>query len=64
MVKMYKYKVAGHTFAVSLPEGYTQENYLKPYLPFISTEDTKPLFILRLALSDTLKELEPGTVRE
>lgn len=64
MEKMYKYKVAGHTFAVSLPEGYTQEEYLKPYLPFTSTDDTEPLFILRLALSDTLKELEPGTVRE
>lgn len=64
MEKMYKYKVAGHTFAVSLPEGYTQEDYLKPYLPFTSTDDTEPLFRLRLALSDTLKELAPGTVRE
>ena len=64
MEKMYKYTVAGHTFAVSLPEGYAQENYLKPYIPFICAEEAEPIFTLRLALSDTLKELAPGKVRE
>ena len=64
MEKMYKYTVAGHTFAVSLPEGYTQEEHLKPYLPFVCTDETEPLFTLRLALSDTLKELAPGKVLE
>ena len=64
MEKMYKYTVAGHTFGVTLPEGYTQEEYLKPYLPFVSADETEPLFRLRLALSDTLKELAPGELVE
>ncbi len=64
MEKMYKYSVAGHTFAVILPEGYTQEEHLKPYLPFICDDGMQPLFTLRLAFSDTLKELAPGKVRE
>jgi len=64
MEKMYKYVVAGHAFEVVLPDGYTQEEHLKPYLPFICTDETEPLFTLRLAFSDTLKELSPGKVRE
>lgn len=61
---MYKYKVAGHTFAVLLPEGYTQEEYLKPYLPFFSADDTEPLFTLKFATADSLRELNPGKVKE
>lgn len=61
---MNKYTVAGHTFGISLPEGYSQEEYLKPYLPFIADEAAETLFTLRLDFSDTLKELNPGVVRE
>ena len=64
MEKMYKYTVAGHTFAVSLPEGFAQEDYLQPYLPFVSQADPEPLFTLTLKLSDSLKALEPGKVIE
>lgn len=64
MEKMYKYTVAGHSFAVSLPEGYTQEEYLQSYLPFISTGDSEPLFTLKLDFVDNLKSLNPGIVRE
>lgn len=64
MKKMYRYTVAGHTFAVSLPEGYSQEEYLKPYLPFVADDEAQPLFHLELAFADTLKELSPGKVRE
>ena len=64
MEKMYKYTVAGHTFGVSLPDGFTQEEYLKPYLPFMSETEDKPLFTLKLKTSATLKELEPGVVKE
>ena len=64
MEKMYKYTVAGHTFAVSLPEGYTQEEYLSPYLPFISDDDAEPLFTLDLKTADSLKGLNPGKVKE
>ena len=62
MEKIYKYTVAGHTFGVSLPEAYTQEEYLKPYLPFVSNDDAESLFTLKFAISDTLKELNPGTL--
>ena len=64
MEKMYKYTVAGHTFGMSLPDGFTQEDHLKPYLPFVAGEEAEPLFTLRLAMSDTLKELNPGKVVE
>jgi hypothetical protein len=65
MEKMYKYTVAGHSFAVSLPEGYTQESYLHAYLPFVSQDQTvEPLFTLRLAFVDDLMSLNPGVVRE
>lgn len=60
MENMYKYTVAGHTFGVCLPGGYSQEEYLKPYLPFICDDETEPAFVLSLATSDTLKEIEPG----
>ena len=65
MEKMYKYTVAGHSFTVSLPEGYTQEEYLQPYIPFISTDEAfEPLFSLKLDFVDNLKSLNPGIVRE
>ena len=65
MEKMYKYTVAGHSFAVSLPEGYTQEEYLQAYLPFVSSDQTvDPLFTLKLAFVDDLRLLNPGIVRE
>ena len=63
MENMYEYTVAGHSFAVILPEGYSQEEYLSPYLPFMS-KDTDPLFTLRLATADSMKALNPGVVRE
>ena len=40
MEKLYKYTVAGHTFAVSLPEGFTQDKYLEPYLHFYFESET------------------------
>ena len=65
MEKMYKYTVAGHTFAVSLPAEFTQEDYLSPYLPFISEDQSQePLFTLNLEFADSLKALNPGVVRE
>ncbi len=63
MEKMYKYKVAGHVFAVSLPQGYTQEEYLKPYIPFVCEDDSDPLFTLRLEMADSLRELNPDGLK-
>jgi len=63
MENLYKYSVAGHTFAVCLPCGYSQEEYLQPYLPFIcDEEDRKPMFTLRLAVVESLAELGVGKV--
>ena len=65
MENFYKYTVAGHTFAVILPEGYSEEEYLPSYLPFIEKDsEVEPLFTLKLAFEDSLKALNPGVVRE
>lgn len=64
MEKIYTYTVAGHTFSVILPEGFTQEEYLKPYIPFVSSDDNEPLFTLRFDFADSLKSLNPGKVKE
>ena len=65
MEKMYKYTVAGHTFAVCLPDGYNQEEHLKSYLPFVDEDpSSEPIFTLKLAFAKNLKELNPGVVRE
>lgn len=64
MEKIYKYTVAGHTFGVSMPEGYAQEQYLQPYLPFVADEDSETLFTLRLETAGSLRELNPGKVKE
>ena len=34
MENMHKYVVAGHAFAVALPDGYTKEEHLAAYEPF------------------------------
>ena len=65
MENLYKYTVAGHTFAVILPEGYSEKEYLPSYLPFIErNSEVEPLFTLKLAFEDRLKTLNPGEVRE
>ena len=64
MENMFKYTVAGHTFAVVLPEGFSPEEYLKPYEPFVEKNDPDPLFTLELQLVPSLRENLPGKVRE
>lgn len=61
MGKCCKYTVAGHTFAVTLPEGYAAEDHLKPYAPFQCSDDSiEPLFSLDVVLTDNLSTLCPG----
>ena len=64
MENLYKYTVAGHTFAVSLPDGYLEQDYLSPYLPFKESDKTASLFTLRLEESESLRSLNPGEVLE
>ena len=64
MGNTFKYTVAGHTFAVWMPEGFDPSVYLQPYEPFVETGDAAPLFALKLEFADSLKETNPGRVRE
>ena len=65
METSHKYKVAGHTFVISLPEGYDRDKYLSPYEPFACDgSDEQPLITLRIALTDNLKEKAEGNVKE
>ena len=64
MGNTYKYTVAGHTFAVQMPEGFEPNVYLQPYEPFVENGDVAPLFTLRLEFADSLRETNPGKVRE
>ena len=48
MESSHKYTVAGHTFVITLPEGFRQETYLSPYSPFASEESSdEPLITVR-----------------
>lgn len=63
MENSYKYTVAGHTFRIILPEGYTDEMYLDQYSSFAS-EGEEPLFTLRVSLTDSLREAACGKVKD
>lgn len=62
MENMFKYTVAGHTFCVTLPEGYSAEDYLKPYAPFTEPADKAPLFTLELRIAPNLRDKVTGEV--
>lgn len=64
MRKSYKYDVAGHLFAVCLPEGFSKEEHLSPYEPFLTEDQGLPLFTLNVELVDDLRSVAPGHVRD
>ena len=64
MGNIYKYTVAGHTFAVCLPEEFDPQVHLKPYEPFVESGDVAPLFVLDLKVTESLRDTVPGKVRE
>lgn len=65
METSHKYTVAGHTFVITLPEGFGKEKYLSPYAPFEADEsDALPLITLKVTLTDSLKGVAEGTVKE
>lgn len=65
METSHKYTVAGHTFSISLPEGFEKEKYLSPYSPFEAEEsDAQPLITLKVALADNMKDIAQGKVKE
>ena len=65
MENSFKYIVAGHAFAVTLPDGFSKEEHLSPYEPFLCDDEAvEPLFRLRVELVDDLHETEPGVVKD
>ena len=62
MENVHKYMVAGHVFGISLPEGMSAQQLLKPYEPFCVNAASQALFTLRLELVGHLKSVVPGTV--
>ena len=64
MNNMLKYTVAGHTFGVALPEGFSPEEYLKPYEPFVETAEAETLFTLEMQVVPSLREKVQGNVIE
>ena len=60
-----KYIVAGHAFSVTMPEGFSREDHLSPYEPFIcNDESVQPLFSLKVELVDNLHDVNPGEVKD
>ena len=65
MENSYKYLVAGHAFSVSLPDGFSKEEHLSPYEPFLCNDDSvAPLFNLSVEFVDDLHEVAPGQVKD
>lgn len=65
MGNSYKYMVAGHAFCVTLPDGFSKEEHLAPYEPFLCTdEQVQPLFCLRVEFAEDLRDVRPGVVKE
>lgn len=65
MENSYKYTVAGHTFCISLPEGFEPEAYLGPYMPFAEEDmDAVPAINLKVKLVDSLRSVVTGEVKE
>lgn len=65
MGNSYKYTVAGHTFCISLPEGFDSQTHLAPYLPFAEEdEQAVPIIRLRLEIVDSLREVAKGEVKD
>lgn len=65
METSYKYTVAGHTFVITLPEGFEGNEYLSAYTPFTAEENAPdPIFSLKVCLTDSIKEVAGGKVKE
>ena len=62
MENMHKYIVAGHAFGISLPEGMSVQQLLKPYEPFAVDEAPQSLFDLRLEQVESLRSVAPAKV--
>ena len=65
MENSYKYTVAGHTFCISLPQGFDKDTHLSPYAPFEDqTTDSKPIINLRVEIVKSIRECACGQVKD
>ena len=65
MENSYKYSVAGHTFCISLPQGFAKEKYLSPYAPFEDNSvEAVPTVNLKVEVVDSLRGVISGTVKD
>ena len=65
MENSYKYTVAGHTFCISLPQGFDKETYLSPYSPFEDNDpDSAPIIKLRVETATTMRDKVNGSVKD
>lgn len=65
METSHKYKVAGHVIVITLPEGYDRDQYLSPYEPFAyDGHNEEPLVTLNITLTDNLRNIANGKVKE
>ena len=65
METSHKYKVAGHVIVITLPEGYDRDQYLSPYEPFAyDGHNEEPLVTLNIKLTDNLRNIADGKVKE
>ena len=64
MNNIYRYTVAGHTFSVILPDGFSAEDYLRPYEPFAWQGDGDSLFSLELRIVPSLEGMATGKMLE
>ena len=65
MENSYKYVVAGHPFVVTLPDGFSKEDHLSSYEPFLcNDESVQPLFRLRVEFAEDLHEANPGQLKD
>ena len=62
MENMHNYIVAGHGFGISIPDGLSSQELLKPYGPFIVDSLSDPLFTLRLQKVERLRSVTSGKV--
>ena len=62
MENMHNYIVAGHGFGISIPNGLSSQELLKPYEPFLVDSLSDPLFTLRLQKVERLRSATSGKV--
>lgn len=62
MKKSTTYSVAGHSFSISLPDGFEKEGFLEAYSPFAECLSEPAEIALDIQFVDNLKSVSDGTL--